>query len=189
MIEFVLVAPFLVLIMLGVLEYGNAWRQVGTIERAVQQGARSASSQADGRYADYEALRSIDAATRGLPGISVDRVIIYNATQADGQVPNAACFTGDVSGVCNNYTGDQVRTTSPAGFPGAHPTNPVCAGGSWDQSWCPVNRDRDGADRVRIGVHLTVTYSPVTGLLPGDVTIQKHAVYVIEPCAQGQSTC
>jgi len=184
LVEFALVAPVLILLVLGIFEFGNAWRQTAGIERAVQQGARTVTSQANARYADYEALRAVDSATRSLSGVTVDQVVIYRADSADGAIP-AACLTASQSGLCNRYTGAQVRTVAPTGFPPAT----SCAGG-WDALWCPTGRDRDGINRMRIGVHLTVSYTPVTGLIPGPtMTITRTAVYQIEPCAQGQSGC
>jgi Flp pilus assembly protein TadG len=188
LVEFALIAPVLVLLMLGMFEYGNAWRQVGRVERAAQQGARTASSMANHRFADYEALRAIDTATRDLNGLTVERVIIFNATDDDGEIPNAACLTGSVSGVCNTYTGAQVRTTSPAGFSGGSSSAPTCSG-SLDAAWCPLGRSRDQSSIVRVGVHLTLTYESVTELLPTTVTIERTAVYQIDPCQQGETTC
>ncbi|HSL59860.1 MAG TPA: hypothetical protein VK866_18570, partial [Acidimicrobiales bacterium] len=89
------------------------------------------------------------------------------------------------AGTCNTYTGTQLRTASPAGFP----PGTTCAGG-WDTAWCPTTRAREGVNRMLIGVHVSATYSSVTGLLPGPtITITRSAVYQIEPCAQGQSGC
>lgn len=181
-VEFAIVAPFLVLLVLGIFEFGNAWRQVSGLERAAQQGARTVTAQANARYADYEALRAIDSATSGLAGLTVDHVVIFRTT--DGSMP-AACALGSVAGTCNRYTGTQLRTASPIGFP----PGTTCAGG-WDAAWCPTTRDREGVDRMLIGVEITATYEPVTGLLPGPtVTVRRTAVYQIEPCAQGQSDC
>lgn len=189
LVEFVLVLPLLVTLVLGIFEFGNLWRQVGSLERAAHQGARAVAAQANGRYADYEALRAVDAVTRGLSGITVERVIIYRATSDDGTVP-AACLNGPVAGTCNVYTGNQVRTVSPAGFPSGSLTNPNCAGGSWDAAWCPVSRPRSELNPVRIGLHLTVSYEPITGFFPGiGSTIERYAVFQIEPCAQGQTEC
>lgn len=189
LVEFALVLPLLVTLVMGIFEFGNLWRQVGSLERAAHQGARAVAAQANGRYADFEGLRGVDAVTRGLSGITVERVIVYRATAADGKVPNA-CLTGSVAGLCNVYTGAQVRTVSPVGFPSGSLSNPTCAGGSWDSAWCPVGRPRSEMDPIRIGLHLTVTYEPVTGFFPGvQSTIERYAVFQIEPCAQGQSEC
>ncbi len=188
LIEFVLVAPVLLLLVVGLFEYGNAYRQIGGVERASQQGARTAASMANHRMADYEALRAIDTATRGLEGVTVDRVVIYRSTRADGEVPDAACFTGSVSGVCNTYTGAQVRNTSPSGFSGGNPRATSCSG-SVDAAWCPLGRSRVQASIMRIGVHITLTYESVTHLLPTTVTLESSTVFQIDPCQQGETTC
>jgi len=189
LVEFVLIAPVLMLFALGILEYGNAYSQVANVERATQQGARSVSSMGDGRYADYEALRAIDASTRGLSGMTVQQVIIFDATSNDsGEVP-VACRSSSQDDLCNTYTGAQVRNANPGNFSGATGDSAYCADTAIDEAWCPVDRPRDGDNRTRIGVHVILTYRPVTGLVPGDLTIERTAVYQIEPCAQGQTSC
>lgn len=186
-IEFAIVAPLLILLVFGIFEFGNAWRQVGAVERATQQGARTAASMANHRFADYEALRAIDTATRGLSGVTVEQVVIFNASSGSGEVP-AGCLSGSVSGVCNTYSGAQVRNPSPGGFSGGNTSAPSCAG-SVDAAWCPLGRSRLQASIVRIGVHIRLTYEPVTGLLPGNVQLERTAVYQIDPCQQGETTC
>lgn len=188
LVEFALLAPVLIMLALGVLEYGNAWHQTTSIERAVQMGGRSASAGGNGRFADFEALRAVDAVTRGLPGIKVDSVVIYNATGTDGTVPDN-CRAASLSNLCNFYSGDQVRTTTPVGFTGGTSANPACSSSSWDRAWCPVSRPREEYNQTRIGVHVTATYKSVTNLLPVTVQIERYAVYEIEPCAVGHSRC
>lgn len=188
MVEFALVLPVLVLLVLGVFEYGNAWRQTNSIERAAQQGGRTVSSQANGRYADYEALRAIDSAMASTSGMNVTRVVIFNATGGTGEVPTS-CLSGSQSGLCNTYTGAVLTSASLASFPGGSVASPSCAGGV-DAAWCPIGRNRTGSSPDRIGVHITAQYTPVTGLLSDiGVTIERTTVYQIEPCAQGQTDC
>ena len=188
LIEFALVAPVLILLVLGIFEFGNAWRQVGTIERATQAGGRTVSAQANGRYADYEALRAIDATMSGLSGMEVTRVVIYNATGGSGIVP-PACLNASQSGICNRYTGSVLTSPSLASFPGGSSASPSCAGGV-DSAWCPVSRVRTGGSPNRIGVHVTAEYTPVTGLIAGPtIEVTRYTVFQIEPCAQGQSEC
>lgn len=189
LVEFALVAPVLVLLLLGVFEYGNAWKQVGAAERLVQQAGRTVSSQANSRFADYETLRAIDTSVANLRGFDVTRVVIYKATAADGKVPSA-CLTASQGGLCNRYVGSVLSSASMAAFPGGSSTNPTCAGGSADGAWCPVNRDRSSTTPDRVGVHVTFSYTPVTGLLPGpSVEVKRYAVYQLEPCAQGSTRC
>lgn len=190
LVEFALILPVVTVLLLGIFEYGNLWRQVGTLERAAQQGARAVTQQADGRFADYEALRSVDSATRGMSGVEVTRVIVYLPADANGSVPDS-CLSSSVPEVCNTYSGTQVRTVNPVGFPTAGgASNPTCAGGSWDAGWCPTTRPRSDTNPMQVGVHVTVEYTPVTGLIPGPtMTVTRQAIYQIEPCSRGQSTC
>jgi Flp pilus assembly protein TadG len=188
LVELALVVPFLAMLALGIMEYGNAWRQVAGLERATQQSARTVSSLATDRYADYEALRAADTLVRGLSGLEIENVVIYLADET-GVMPDG-CGTASIENLCNFYTATQVATTSPVGFGTPSAVNPSCTEGSWDEAWCPTEREREGAAADHIGVRLTVTYSPITGLLPAEfMTITRYAVYRIEPCAQGQTSC
>lgn len=188
MVEFALVAPILILIVLGIFEYGNLWRQTGNLERIAQQAGRTVSAQATGRFADYEALRAIDALSSSLSGMTVERVVIYRAT-GDGEMP-PACAGASQAGLCNRYTGAQVANPSPGGFSSPSAANPSCSPGSLDAAWCPTSRSRSGTTPDRIGVHITVRYDAVTNLLPTpNMTVERYAVYQIEPCAQGQTNC
>lgn len=189
LIEFALVAPVLVLLALGVLEYGNAFRQVNGIEQAVGQAARTASTQANNRFADYEALRTLSSAVENLSGVEVDWVTVYRVDSSDPSVPDA-CRSASVPGTCNRYTGEQVMNASLAQFPGGSASAPSCAGGI-DAAFCPVTqRSRTSEPPTVIGVHLAVTYEPVTGIWPGpSVSIERYAIYQIEPCSRGVAEC
>jgi hypothetical protein len=188
LVELALVVPFLAVLALGIMEYGNAWRQVAGLERATQQSARTVSSLATDRYADYEALRAADTLVRGLSGLEIENVVIYLADET-GVMPDG-CGMASIDDLCNFYTATQVATANPVGFGTPSVVNPSCRSGSWDSAWCPTEREREGSAAHHIGVRLTVTYSPITGLLPDElVTITRYAVYRIEPCAQGQTSC
>jgi hypothetical protein len=186
-VEFALVLPLIMGLVLGIFEFGTAWRATNTIERSVQNAGRAASNAGDGRFADYDALRAVDATLAGSQGIDVEKVVIYKSNAA-GDLP-PGCDTGDVASVCNNYTAAQVTESRP--FVGFQPGSGVTCPGSWDVAWCPLGRDNDrgnlppGTDSDYIGVYVEASYEPVTGLLSSNFKISRKAVFLLEPPSIG----
>jgi hypothetical protein len=187
-VEFALVAPVIALVLLGTIEYGFAWSDANFVERSVQTSGRTAASLGQQMNADYEALRSVAGQFTTLKRAEVDKVVIYLSTTADGQVPDnckntAAPGTGiyGVAGTCNVYSPAQVNAVNFSGLaPGAVVTRADCAGG-WDANWCPNTRSSQLRDPDHLGVWVRVNYQRMTGLLPGTFTIERSAVYQVEP--------
>lgn len=196
-IEAAIVLPFVLLLLLGIIEFGLAWRDVNTMERGLQTAARVGSGTGDGRFADYEALRSLSATVSGMAGAEIKRVIIYDVTagNSNGQPPSGCLAVTPspnaargVSGVCNVYSREQAEAASPIGFPD-NGSATACPGGSWDGNWCPLGRDDLPPVTGRYGMYVEVAYQPITNLLPGPTfNIDERAVFYIEPCVPGTGT-
>jgi hypothetical protein len=183
------------LLVLATIEFGFAWRDVNQVEHGIAAAARTGSSIAKGRYADFEIIRAVDASTQGMAGAEIERVVVFRATADDGEVP-PACLALDVASspmasrgvtsLCNVYSRAQVQTRFPTGFGG----HPGCAPGSWDRWWCPAQRSNIEPDLSYLGVHVRLHYRPLTGILPGPVmTIERTAVYRLEPCVPTFQDC
>ncbi|MCB1014945.1 MAG: pilus assembly protein [Acidimicrobiales bacterium] len=177
--EFVLLAPILVLIVAGVLEYGMAWRDSMTVSNALRSGARVGSNAGRERSADYDILKSIEAAMREIPDTArVQRIVVYKADTANSS-PTATCMAGTpVLGLCNVYTGsDMSRPLSD--FSGTT----SCGGTAPDRFWCPTTRQNQqalGADYL--GVWMQVKYNYLTKVFPGPgLTIKDRAIMRLEP--------
>lgn len=189
LVETALILPLLVLLFIGMIEGGVAYRDGNTLARATQQAARSDARLADNPLADYEALRSLESGLSGLDASSVRSVIIYDAGST-GDTPPASCLalaTGranDTSVVgnaqCNVYSAVQVSTDSPGAF--------GCSGG-WDTNFCPSGRTRTGNDPTKLGVWVELNFDKVTKVLPGSLSLTRAAVYQLEPCVAGDPTC
>lgn len=182
LLEVALVAPLLLTLFLGVVEFGFAWRDVNAIERSLQTAARVGASASTTRFADYDTLRALDSALGDLSGAEVDRVVIYRSTNADGEIP-AACRTSPsgLAGVCNVYTRAQLETANPVGFP-------VTCAGAWDTNWCPPTRDDSLPSPDYLGLWVRLEYTPFTSVIPGpSLTIERSAVFQVEPCIAGGS--
>ena len=188
-VEAALVLTFVSMVVFGVIEYGFAYRDVNTIERSLQSAGRVGSGLGRNRFADYETLRSIATSVDNLAGASLQRVIIYKPTGLDGDVP-AACLavaaTGTsakgVAGTCNVYSPAQVMTASPIGFPD---NGSATCGTGWDQLWCPFARDDTAPNTSGFGVYVEVDYEPFTYVIDHTMTIERTAVYRVEPCVPG----
>ncbi len=96
LIEFAMVLPLLVLLFIGVTEFGFAFKQKLLVSNAVQTAARTGSSLGISDDADMAILDSVQQGFSGLPGNGdtlVTKVTIYKAS---------ASGTPD-SGLTNEY--------------------------------------------------------------------------------------
>lgn len=207
MVELALVLPVLLVLVLGIMDYGFALRESNRLERAAAAAARTGASLANFKYTDYEVLKSVDSATSGVDGLDVQKVIVYK-TDVDGGPPPSQCkggsaeASGGVSGVCNVYSTDKIQEDNAnVGFPGRAfglPTS--CSSGSWDRFWCPMSPPPPAAqsrERRRnqlsppdyLGVYIEARYDGVTRMLPTGLTMEKYAVFAVEPCFKGDPNC
>lgn len=183
-VEFALILPMLVLLFSGIAEFGAAYRVRDQMQHSLMSAGRVAAQQSDGRYGDYETLRSLSSSLSSLSGnTSIKRVIIFKAP-ANGQVP-ANCLTVPVSttqagitATCNVYGPAQVANPSLSNF--STPT--ACSSGAWDFAWCPISRI---ATTQQIGVFIELNYTTITKLLPVSTTLTGTSVYSIEPLPIG----
>ena len=182
LVELALIAPVLVLIVAGVLEFGLAFRDSMTVSNALRSGARVGSNAGRERLADYTILKSVEAAMAEVPSSRIVRVVVYEASTSSSNVPSScltptAISSGGVDGLCNVYsTADLARPASD--FSGT-----TCSSTAPDRRWCPTSRQNQqalGADYL--GVWMEVNYTYVTKVFPGSgLTIRDRAVMRLEP--------
>jgi len=181
LVEFVLIAPVLVLIVAAIFEFGLAFRDSMTLSNALRSGARVGSNAGRERQADYTILKSIEAAMTEFPTARVERIIVYKASTTSSDVP-AACLaisgSGGVNGSCNVYQpSDLARPLTDFGG------TTTCSGTSPDRYWCPTSRQNQqalGADYL--GVWMQIRYEYVTNIFPGNgITITDRAIMRLEP--------
>jgi hypothetical protein len=179
-VEFALILPFIALFLMGMFEFGNGFRQKTQLEATVASAARVNVQIGSGRFADFETLRAVSSGLSGLPAGSLQRVVVWKATD-DANGPK--CTTGpSVANVCNVYTAAQVADASGAGFPGGSSTSPTCPSSSWDAAWCPLNRSDTERAQDYVGVYVEVQYRSLTRVVSLDnVRLTSWAVYRIEP--------
>ncbi len=186
--EFAIVGPVLVVLALGLLEFGYAFRVHTVQTQASAASARVAAGAGFDGLADYVALESIAAGLGGLGGQStVERVVIYDPTAVawtDGTcrtmaIPSAG-HTG-VTGACNIYGGDVLDSLGVGHFTGSAAS---CPNGKWDKYLCPLLRDADpdGGGTMRLGVYVKVTHDMLTSLFPpGTTDMTEDFEMCVEP--------
>ena len=195
LVELALVLPLLILLTLGVLEFGRTWGEKNTLIRSAESAARTGATQGPERFADYNTLQSVRASLASLGGSEIERVVIFRSDSANGRVPQQCVdlpIADDLSakGIagqrCSIYSSAQVD------FQGNVLTyfgSPTCSG-DWDAAWCPTTRSRgtDVTDPDYLGVYIKVRYEALTGIL-GNPTADLSAtsVFRLDPCITGVS--
>lgn len=175
MVELALICPVLLLLLYGMAEYGMAFRDKANLSAAVRAGARVGASDRNSRLADYDVLQTLAAATAKM---TVDYVVIFKAnSQPSGALPAACATFVDQAGLCNVYTGAEMKTLTAASF-----THATCANEP-DAPWCPTSRSIDlVAGRDYLGVYVQARREWITSGLPGSgVTFAEVAVMQLEP--------
>ena len=195
--EMALVAPLLVMLMLGVFEFGTAWRNKTILSSSLRSAARIESQGTLNTKIDQIALGALYAGNSKMVNMTLVKVIIYEATNAAGQ-PAANCLSRSATGnttkgvknalgvqSCSIYSAAQVATAATGGgsFGSCTDSN------SWDYNYCsgpasvtdPRNNTMNGGPDY-VGIYAEYTYDTVTGLLPqNNLTISDYSVYRIEP--------
>lgn len=175
LVEAALILPVLIMLAMGTIEFGMAWRDRLGVQNAVRSAARTGASLANDPQADYNMLQMLKAGL-GTKFTNTTRIVIYNATAANGAVPST-CLTGSSqSGVCNVYTAADASLAS---------TSFGCGAGDVDTAWCPTGRNTDLASSSGpdyIGVYVTFNHGLITGSFgSGNMVIKDNAVMRAEP--------
>ena len=191
-VEMALVLPLLTVLVLGVFEFGTAWRDRTILSTALRGGARfeSQGPAQNITATDYYALQTFSATANQMDNTTLVEVIVYDSTAANG-APPAGCLsinpTGappnagfGVSGSCNVYNATQVNSAAAGVF-----SHFGCGAGGiapgWDSNWCVSARNDKAPSPDYVGMYAIYTYTPVTRLIPGTLTFTESAVYRIEP--------
>lgn len=192
LVEFALVAPILVLLLLGIFEFGLAWRAQINLETAAGLAARQSSNLGETRQADYEALQSLVGSIESAGSVDITKVVVFRATGASGQPSNPNCLTANPTpsgtgyvGHCNIYHPNQLAALGATS--GVH-FGATCTGGSgsaWDRWWCPTARKSQQSDPPDyVGVQVVAELPAFTGLFGDGFTLTDTAIYRLEPDPQ-----
>ncbi len=193
MVEMAIVAPFLALMMAGILEYGTLWRDSLTVTSSSRAAARVVSNLGDNHLADYEALLTLSSGLESIDGYTLEYVMIYDASAADG-APSSSCFNfaGDpvdsTTGRCNVFSAADMATVLSINCTvscNEFPSNSTCShGSSMTFHFCPQeDRQTDQSlGLTSVGVWVRIKRDYFTGIFPGEgVTIEDYSVMKVEP--------
>ncbi len=193
-IELAFVAPFMVILLLGIFEFGTVYRNQNLLANALRGAARVESQQPNVVNADELALATFAAGTSALTNMTLQRVVIYSA-DSTGQVPSA-CKTAIITGSppygvssgstrCNVYNPTQLATitSNPVGALANFGCGGLTTGTTWDSKWCPAARNTTLVEPMpRVGVYAVYTYKDVTNLFPtSTMTISDYSVFSLQP--------
>ena len=177
LVEFVLVVPFVVLLIGGTFDYGMAWRSGLATGTSVRAGARVGSSLGPDPTADYYVFSAVRAsmASSGLLS-DVRQVIVYRSDTADGDVP-AGCRTGSPGAAkCDVIDGAQLQALSAGQF-----DSTGCMTAATTNTWCPVTRDNDQDTAEYLGVYVLMRRTFLFRITGSGLDIDRTAVMRLEP--------
>lgn len=191
LIEFALIMPFLMLIAMGIVEYGMAWKSTTDVNAAARDAARAGTRAPAYDHGDREIVRQI-AASMNDNGDTIERIVVYKASGPTDSRPANGCLTLDatgagahgIPGVCNVYGTEQLEWVKNNMGNNAHFVDGgACPAGSWDRAWCPTSRAKnvrmDNLDYV--GVFIVVDHESIAKFGFGDQMIRRGAVFRVEP--------
>ena len=185
--ELALITPFLVTLMLGIFEFGFAYRERANIAAAVRTTQRTDTANGATRSADYNAFLAFSSAMSQAKNFQVTRLVIYN-TDSSGAPPAPGCLTGTPSPGCNVYSAATIAGILAAGaIPRRRwevPRIRRVRRHDIDVNYCPAART-DSPDAPAgpdwVGVYVEGIYTSYTGLLPGQVTFTDSSLGRLDP--------
>ncbi|MFT7600408.1 MAG: Flp pilus assembly protein TadG [Acidimicrobiales bacterium] len=188
LIELTLVTPLFIMMVMGMLELGVAWRDSITVTQASRQGARvgshlgdaSAGTLAATTRPEQELLLSLRTVLTPEEG-QIQYVVVYNSDANGGMVaacdPRIQATPTSVNGQCNVYTGAQLTTIIANDSQWNSKGN--CTAGLADTAWCPTMRSN--SDEY-LGVYVQFERPKVTGFFgTGSYELKATTVMRIEP--------
>lgn len=173
LIEAIIVIPLLMMITLGIIEYGSAYQQDSAVAAATRAGARVASALSKTDFgvvtntSDSGKLtaQSVSSALQSVGSGTPKQMWIYNVATAGSGPPN---FTGCTH--CVSYTWSSASKS----FDTSH----LAGGAAWlatSQNACP------GGTIDQIAVWVTMTHTAVTHLFGGNKALTGSTTMRFEP--------
>lgn len=166
-VEAALITPILLLLIVGVLEFGFAFKDQLAVTSAVRAGARMAS--AEPRIATFATDAAAQVAREGsaLDLTTASKLWIYKADPSDpGGHPLGA------GGTFNSCGTSCVQFTWNAGQSKFVPLS---------GSWSPTSQNACHGTQDSVGVYLSIQHPAVTNAIFSVLTLTSHTVMALEP--------
>lgn len=183
LVELAFVSVFLVSIIAGTYDFGQAWRTGLAVNEAARTGARVGSAQGPVREADFNALSGAKAALVSSGRLDrVLRVVVFRSTAADGKMP-AACKTAATTD-CQVIPGAAFQTNWEASAYTSVTTATGCLTIATAQNWCPTTRDNVQTSAEYYGIWIQVRHPYEFPLLGSGTDIERTVTMRLEPKAE-----
>ncbi|MBS1847687.1 MAG: pilus assembly protein [Actinobacteria bacterium] len=201
-IEFALIVPLLLVVAMGIVDYGLDWKWANDVNAAARDGARVGTSAPVFSTSDRSVLLAIASSLTPAQQNAVRQIIVYSTTDPAGAVP-AGCLSitnttgsasspGTKAGVsgCNVYgagTLKYVVANPGVDTPWINSAGNGCDSTDLDYNWCPASRARSLTSGTfdYLGVYIRLSRPSVTKFGIGDQTIARRAVFRFEPAFGG----
>ena len=171
LVEAALVLPFLVVLVLGVVEFGVLWRNENVLASSLRTSSRSAAQAMNNPQSDRLALQAFMGSIAGAKNVTVKKVIIFKvdeSTNPNGDLPTSCknkttTTTGPngVQDVCNIFVAQQLTTANLVA------ANFGCGSSAYDKFFCPTTARSAAlpATPTTVGVWAEVESKTSTGIL------------------------
>ncbi len=182
-VEMAVISVFIVTLIAGTYDYGQAWRSGLVVNEATRTAARVGSAQGPLRAADYNALSGAKSALMSSGKLTgVVRVVVFRSTAANGKMP-AVCKTGSSSD-CQVISGADFRTGWETQSVNAATTSAGCLVVATVKNWCPTTRIDDQATAEYYGVWIQLQHPFEFPLLGSGQNVERTSTMRIEPKVQ-----
>ena len=178
LVESALITPVLLLFVFGIFEFGFAFRDYLGVSNIVRDAAREASVAGNATDADYRILRAVQRAGAALPDDAIERLIIFEATDATS-TPHADCIAGTPRSStqrCNVYDSSDFAIAEDE-----FKCDPAAPIPDPDRFYCPGDRDVIVGNLDYVGIWVQVTHTYITGLFGSSVTFTDQIILKLEP--------
>jgi len=179
LVEMALVAPLLILLVIGIMEFGLAFRDRLTVSNGTQSAGRVAAALGNSDESDIAVLQAVEQSLGILPGSGGSIIKHVQIWKSDGAgSPVTACgAVGSGGSNCNWYEYDPSLACNWNPCPDPNNGSPPVYGGGFIPSGRDVTLDSGGLDTV--GITVLFAHDWITGIMPlADVT-----------CASNGSNC
>jgi hypothetical protein len=171
LVEFAIIAPLLLLLLFGIIEFGFLFRHRLTVANATQTSGRVGAALGTNEQADYEILQALAQGLSTLTNSGTDNikyVAIFEA-DANGDPVGACAFPGGGTS-CNVYAYQKDFWTSPPCDWNPCPFEPATGAGTLGGGWgddfgggSPPERDTELPGLGVLGVRVYYSYQWITG--------------------------
>lgn len=166
LVETVIILPLILLLTFGMIEFGFAFNEQGTVRAATRNAARAASTQPKASNAIFEAaaIDSLDASAANLNNGTPDFALVYDA-QGGAATPSSP---SECTSRCAYYDWNGSAFVHVAGH------------------WDPEQRGACAGESDRVGVFMQVRHDFLTGFFSdAGVDLSSRTVMALEPYVGG----